>query len=174
MSAILDVTGQAKWSEWGRWCCLRCRAVFRRAFERCPNDGAQLSLCAADPVLGTTVNGLYEVEACVGEGAMGRVYRAHHLRLQRRQVAPQILLGDRAATVAMRMRFTREAQAASMMSHPNVVPVLDFGKTPEGLLYLAMEYVHGRSLAHIIAEEAPMDPGRVVALTRQMCLGLGH
>jgi len=125
-------------------------------------------------VVGTTINGLYEVEECVGEGAMGRVYRAHHLRLQSRQVALKILLGDLAATMAMRLRFTREAEAASLLSHPNVVPVLDFGKTSEGLLYLAMEYVEGRSLASIIASEAPMAPRRVVDLARQLCLGLSH
>jgi serine/threonine protein kinase len=125
------------------WCCATCRAVYRSGFDRCPTDGTELSPLDADPVVGSTIDGLYEVEECVGQGAMGRVYRAHHLYLQRRQVALKILLGDLAASVAMRMRFTQEAQAASLLSHPNVVPVLDFGKTPQGLLYMAMEFVEG-------------------------------
>ncbi len=155
-------------------CCRTCCAVYRSGFERCPTDGTALSSFDADPVIGTVINDLYEVEACVGEGAMGRVYRAHHLRLTQRQVALKILLGDLAASVAMRLRFTQEAQAASVLSHPNVVPVLDFGKTPQGLLFLAMEYVEGSSLARIIVDEGPLDPARVVRLVRQLCLGLGH
>jgi serine/threonine-protein kinase len=155
-------------------CCQTCCAVYRSGFERCPTDGTALSAFSADPVVGTVINDLYEVEECVGEGAMGRVYRAHHLRLTQRQVALKILLGDLAATMAMRLRFTQEAQAASVLSHPNVVPVLDFGKTPQGLLFLAMEYVEGSSLARIILDEGPLDPARVVKLMRQLCLGLGH
>ncbi|HTE52114.1 MAG TPA: protein kinase [Kofleriaceae bacterium] len=155
-------------------CCGTCRAIYRSGFHRCPTDGTELSPFDADPVIGTIISGLYEVEACVGEGAMGRVYRAHHLRLQRRRVALKILLGDFTINVAMRMRFTQEAQAASMLSHPNVVPVLDFGRDEHGLLYLAMEYVEGRSLARIIAEEAPLAPDRVIHLARQLCLGLAH
>ena len=155
-------------------CCQTCCAVYRSGFQRCPTDGTELSSFEADPVVGTVINDLYEVEECVGEGAMGRVYRAHHLRLTQRQVALKILLGDLAASVAMRLRFTQEAQAASVVSHPNVVPVLDFGKTPQGLLFLAMEYVEGRSLARIITDEGPLDPVRVIRLVRQLCLGLGH
>ncbi|HKE19147.1 MAG TPA: serine/threonine-protein kinase, partial [Kofleriaceae bacterium] len=155
-------------------CCRTCCAVYRSGFERCPTDGTVLSPFDADPVVGTTINQLYEVEECVGEGAMGRVYRAHHLRLTQRQVALKILLGDLAASMAMRLRFTQEAKAASRLSHANVVPVLDFGRTPQGLLYLAMEYVEGRSLARIIATEGPLSPARVVRLVRQLCLGLGH
>jgi eukaryotic-like serine/threonine-protein kinase len=155
-------------------CCRTCCAIYRNGFDRCPIDGSALSPFDSDPVVGTTINGLYEVEACVGEGAMGRVYRAHHLRLRQRQVALKILLGDLAASVTMRLRFSQEAQAASVLSHPNVVPVLDFGKTPRGLLYLAMEFVEGRSLARVIAKEGPLDAGRVIRLVRQLCLGLGH
>ena len=155
-------------------CCGTCRAVYRSGFDRCPTDGTELSPFEHDPVVGTTIDDLYEVEECVGQGAMGRVYRAHHLRLQGRQVALKILLGDLASSVEMRMRFTQEAQAASLLSHPNVVPVLDFGKTPQGLLYMAMEYVEGTSLAHIITREGPLAAERVVYLARQLCLGLGH
>jgi tRNA A-37 threonylcarbamoyl transferase component Bud32 len=168
------VSGTATGREGGMRCCPTCRAVYRSGFHRCPTDGTELAPFEADPVIGTTINGLYEVEACVGEGAMARVYRAHHLRLQQRRVALKILLGDLAASVAMRIRFTQEAKAASVLSHPNVVPVLDFGKTDQGLLYLVMEYVEGISLARIIADEAPLDSDRVVELTRQMCLGLAH
>ncbi len=154
--------------------CPACRSVYRSAFSRCPTDGATLELSARDPLLGETVGGVYVVEACVGEGAMGRVYRTHHHRLPRKKFALKVLLGDLAAEVAMRLRFAQEAEAASRLSHPNVVSVLDFDRSPSGLMYLVMEFVEGRPLARIIDEEAPLPPTRVVRLVRQLCLGLGH
>lgn len=137
-------------------------------------DGALLELRSDDPLIGATIGEHYLIDALVGEGGMGRVYRAHHTRLQRRQFAIKVLLGDLAATIATRMRFAQEANAASRLDHPNVVPVVDFGKTETGLMYLAMELVQGRTLATVIAEEAPLAPDRVVALARQLCFGLAH
>jgi serine/threonine-protein kinase len=157
-----------------RRCCRVCRAIYRSDFLRCPTDGAQLEACEEDPIVGTTIAEHYVVDECVGEGAMGRVYRSHHRRLERRQFALKILLGDLAATMAMRIRFAQEAEAASRLDHPNVVPVLDFGKTDEGLLYLAMEYVEGRTLADVIVQEGPLAPARVLRIARQLTLGLAH
>jgi serine/threonine-protein kinase len=157
-----------------RLCCSVCRAIYRSDFLRCPTDGTALEPCIEDPIVGTTIGEHYVIDACVGEGAMGRVYRSHHARLERRQFAVKVLLGDLAATIAMRLRFAQEAEAASRLDHPNVVPVLDFGKTPAGLLYLAMEFVEGRTLAEVIADEGPLAPDRVIALARQLSLGLAH
>ena len=105
---------------------------------------------------------------------MGRVYSAHHTRLQRRQFAIKVLLGDLAATMSMRIRFAQEADAASRLDHPNVVPVVDFGKTATGLMFLAMELVTGPTLAQLIATDAPLPVEHVIGLTRQLCLGLAH
>ena len=77
---------------------------------------------------------------------MGRVYRAHHTRLLRRNFAIKVLLGDLAVALPTRLRFAQEADAASRLDHPNVVPVIDFGKSDDGLMFLAMELVEGRSL----------------------------
>src|SRR5437016_1121024 len=71
-------------------CCVACHAIYRSDFLRCPTDGAALEPCVVDPIVGTTIAGHYVVEACVGEGAMGRVYRAHHSRLARRRFALKI------------------------------------------------------------------------------------
>src|SRR5215471_14839157 len=90
-----------------RRCCRVCRAIYRSDFLRCPTDGAQLEACEDDPIVGTTIAEHYVVDECVGEGAMGRVYRSHHRRLERRQFALKILLGDLAATMAMRIRFAQ-------------------------------------------------------------------
>ena len=125
-------------------------------------------------MLGVTLAENYVIDECVGEGAMGRVYRAHNARLARRQFAVKILLGDLAAEPTMRQRFAREAEAASRLDHPNVVSVIDFGETPEGLLYIVMEFVRGQSLADLIDNEGPLPEERVVDITRQLCLGLAH
>ncbi len=127
-----------------------------------------------DPLVGSIVAEHYQIDALIGEGGMGRVYRAHHVRLQHRQFAIKVLIGDLATTVEMRMRFAHEADAASRLDHPNVVPVVDFGCTAEGLMFLAMELVAGPTLAEVIAACGPIDPVRVIAIARQLCLGLAH
>ena len=153
--------------------CPTCHAAFRGNFTRCMRDGAPLVRTTDDPLIGTTLAERYVIEALVGEGAMGLVYRAHHARLSR-LFALKLMFGDVAADPSMRLRFAHEADAASRMSHPNVVSVLDFGKTEGGLLYLAMEYAEGQTLAAVIRREGPLPEARVVNLARQMARGLGH
>src|SRR6185369_10584456 len=97
------------------WCCSTCGAIYHKDFPRCPADGA--------------------------EGGMGRVYLAHHANLPNMRYAFKVLLGDHSASIAMRARFTREAERASQLDHPNVVKVVDFGQTTHGLLYIVMDYV---------------------------------
>ncbi len=153
--------------------CPTCRAIYRTDFERCPSDGSPLQLGDADPLIGSVIAKHYEIDALIGEGGMGRVYRAHHTLLQHRQVAIKVLLGDLAATIAMRLRFGQEAELASRLDHPNVVSVIDYG-TDERLLFLVMELISGRTLGEVIAREAPLEPRRVIALARQLCHGLAH
>lgn len=125
-----------------------------------------------DPLLGEEI-GQYVIESLLGEGAMGRVYRAHHKHLADRTYAVKVLLGDLASTQEMRMRFLNEARSASKLSHPNVVTVYDVGRTDGGLLYLVMELVEGTPLSHIIAT-GPMDAMVVAKLARGICDGLAH
>ncbi|HEU5060481.1 MAG TPA: serine/threonine-protein kinase [Kofleriaceae bacterium] len=154
--------------------CPTCLVPFRATFTRCPRDGSSLSWQTDDPLIGSTFADRYVLEALVGEGAMGLVYRAHHARLSHRLFAVKIMFGDVAAEAAMRMRFAQEADAASRFCHPNVVSVLDFGRTERGILYLAMDYVDGETLASLIRRQGPLDESRVVSLTRQLARGLGH
>ena len=153
--------------------CPTCLVPFRSTFTRCPRDGSALVWRQDDPLIGTTFADRYVIEALVGEGAMGLVYRAHHARLSR-LFAVKIMFGDVAAEAAMRMRFAQEADAASRFCHPNVVSVLDFGRTDRGILYLAMDYVDGETLASLIRRSGPLAESRVVSLTRQLARGLGH
>jgi len=153
--------------------CPKCLVPFRATFTRCPRDGSELVWRVDDPLIGATIADRYVLEALVGEGAMGLVYRAHHARLSR-LFALKLMFGDVAAEAAMRMRFAQEADAASRFCHPNVVSVVDFGRTERGILYLAMDYVDGETLASLIRRQGPLDEHRVVALSRQLARGLGH
>ena len=107
-----------------------------------------------DPLLGRTIGGSYVVLDLVGVGGMGRVYRAEQ-RMLGRTVAIKVihphLLSDEQSVA----RFYNEARAASRLNHPNSVSIIDFGRTDDGILYLAMEYLQGRDLARLMREEGP-------------------
>jgi protein kinase-like protein len=156
-----------------RVACPVCRSVFRTPFARCPRDGALLRELATDPLVGTVLADRYLIEALVGEGGMGIVYRARHVRMSRR-FAIKVLFGDFALNPKMQARFAREAEAASRLSHPNLISVLDFGDTPDGLLYLAMDFAEGPSLHQLILREAPLDGQRILRIMEQLCQGLAH
>jgi serine/threonine-protein kinase len=154
-------------------CCGICGAAYRTEFQRCPNDGGELTMHATDPLIGQILGGHYEIEALIGEGAMGRVYRAHHTLLPNKRFAVKVLLGDLAVEPEMRMRFAREADATSLLEHPAIVSVHDFGRTRTGLMFLVLELVDGETLGHVV-RRGPMSPARVIRLARQLCQGLAH
>ncbi|HEU5060549.1 MAG TPA: serine/threonine-protein kinase, partial [Kofleriaceae bacterium] len=158
-----------------QYACTVCRVLYRSDFTRCPRDGGEVVPIDTwdDPLLGATLAGRYLIEELIGEGGMGRVYRACHHELPR-NFAIKVLFGELAALSEMRARFRMEAESAARLDHPNLVPVVDVGETEEGLLYLAMEYVDGRNLAEIIASEAPLEPARAASLARRLCRGLQH
>jgi hypothetical protein len=147
--------------------------VFRKGFARCPLDGAPLYEIANDPLEGSIFADRYVIEQCVGEGGMGRVYRATHRHMSR-QFAIKVLFGEHAAEKEMQARFAREAEAACRLRHPNVVSVIDFGATPRGLFYLVMDWVEGQRLTDIICNEAPLPQYRIADIARQICMGLSH
>jgi serine/threonine-protein kinase len=119
-----------------------------------------------DPVTGQLLDGRYRVGRRIARGGMASVYEALDTRLDRR-CAVKIMhpgLGDDGAFAE---RFKREARAAARLSHPNVVNVFDQGEDPEvdgGTLYLVMELVSGHTLRDVIRDDAPMSPGRALAL----------
>ena len=119
----------------------------------------------AQLVSGATIAG-YRVEALVGRGGMGEVYRATQLSLDR-QVALKVLAGALADDPVYRERFLREARLAASLDHPAVLPVSEAGEA-DGVLFLAMRYLEGRDLARIVAEEGPLEPGRAVRLVAQV------
>jgi serine/threonine-protein kinase len=119
-----------------------------------------------ESLVGKTVAGKFAVEALLGSGAMGHVYRATHLSLQK-TVALKVLHQDLAGDEVFAARFQREALAASRLDHPNSMRVNDFGAEPNGMLYIAMEYLDGRDLHRILYEDGPMPEARAADLVIQ-------
>src|SRR6516162_1845225 len=117
-------------------------------------------------LVGRTIAGKFVVEALLGSGAMGAVFRARQVALEK-TVAIKVLHGEHAGDPAFATRFHREAKAASRLNHPNSIQVLDFGAEPDGLLYIAMEYLDGRSLHRVLRDEGMLAPARVADILMQ-------
>ena len=116
--------------------------------------------------------GQYMLEDKIGEGGMGVVYRARHALL-RRPTAIKLLHADAAGEKAV-ARFEREVQITSALTHPNTIAIYDFGRTPEGVFYYAMEYLDGITLEDLVAHEGPQPPGRVAHLIKQVAGALAE
>jgi len=116
--------------------------------------------------------GRYAIEQLLGDGAMGVVYRARHVKVGR-PFAIKVLKPRAMTNPKMVRRFEREAELAGRLFHRNVVPVVDTGTTDGGLHYLVMELAAGHSLAHQL-DGRPLPATRVIALGRQLCEGLQH
>jgi eukaryotic-like serine/threonine-protein kinase len=124
-----------------------------------------------EQLIGRTIAGKFVVESLIGSGAMGAVYRARQVALEK-TVAIKVLHGEHAGEAAFVARFQREAKAASRMNHPNSMQVIDFGAEPDGLLYIAMEYLDGRSLHRVLVEDRPLPPARIADILMQTLAAL--
>ncbi len=120
-----------------------------------------------DSLIGRTIAGKFAIVGFLGGGSMGKVYQARQLGLDK-SVAVKVMNRALARDEAFAVRFYREAKAAARLDHPNSTRVLDFGEEPDGLLYIAMEYLDGRDLEQVILKESPLDTRRIVAITTQM------
>ncbi|WP_425537927.1 protein kinase domain-containing protein [Myxococcus stipitatus] len=148
--------------------CPSCGADAQESSRFCPACGATLVRTPdADDYVGMTIAQKYRVEALIGEGGMGKVFRARQISLDKvvvLKVLRHTLLSDE-RTVA---RFQREAKAASRLNHRNSISVLDFGQAEDGALFIAMEYVAGQDLHQILSREWPLGEGRVVRIVSQV------
>ena len=127
---------------------------------------AQTTSSTTDPFVGRTLDEKYLIEEPVGAGGMGAVYRARHLSMDR-PVAIKFLHQRLVADEAARVRFQTEARAAVKLSHPNAVSVTDFGETSEGVVYIVMELLEGRTLREILSREAPLETARATSIMLQ-------
>jgi tRNA A-37 threonylcarbamoyl transferase component Bud32 len=114
--------------------------------------------------------GHYTIEEKLGEGGMGKVFRAHHALLKR-PTAIKFLKPDALSTDSLE-RFEREVQITSRLTHPNTVDVYDFGRTPEGVFYYAMEYLPGISLSDLLSLDGAIPPARAIHILRHICFSL--
>jgi eukaryotic-like serine/threonine-protein kinase len=124
----------------------------------------------ADARVGTTLADRYRIDALIGEGGMGRVYSAEHV-LMRKRLAIKVLHRELTTMAEVVARFEREAMAAANIDHPNVAAATDFGKLPDGAVFLVLEYVQGKSLRDEIAG-GPIAAERALHITRQIASGL--
>ena len=147
--------------------CPQCGAEYELDQRFCPKDGTTLRLQnATADLVGAIIADRYHVLGKLGEGGMGQVYLAEHVKMGRRsalKVMNPALVKDADAI----SRFNREASNASRINHPHVADVYDFGETSDGIIYLAMELVEGPPLTKVIEEQGPLPPSRVATIVRQ-------
>jgi hypothetical protein len=132
----------------------------------------QASHKAADPMIGKVVAGRYRLEARLGEGGMGVVYRARHVLIDR-VVALKLIRPDLRGETHLRAWMLREARAANRVDHAHIIDIHDIGETEDGELYLVMEYLVGTALSAELAR-GPMPIARAVDILEQMCAALAR
>lgn len=128
---------------------------------------ARQRLALQHAVLTAKQLGQYQLEKKIGAGGMGTVYKAKHAML-RRPTAVKLLEPSKTSPAAIG-RFEREVQLTSQLNHPNTIAIFDYGKTPEGVFYYAMEFLDGLNLEDLVIKYGPQPEGRVVFILTQVC-----
>ena len=149
--------------------CPQCGTEFPATERFCAQDGTALrSKESATDLIGAVIADRYLILSHLGEGGMGRVYLAEHVKMGRKS-ALKLLHPSLTKDISAISRFNREAANASRISHPNVAAIYDFGETAEGMVYLAMEYVEGLSLTSLVSQlkGGTMPMARAAEIIRQ-------
>jgi serine/threonine protein kinase len=146
--------------------CPVCDRKFPDTMTLCSADAAALKRMD-DPLIGRTLAGKYRIEKLIKHGGMGSVYRGKHV-LMDKTVAIKVLRASLAMDDAVVARFSREAKAASKISHPHAVSVTDFGEAENGVVFLVMEYLDGRTLKEVIAGNGAFSLARTIEIVRQV------
>ena len=151
--------------------CPQCGTEYETVDRFCPRDGSPLRPKAGnDPLVGRVIAERYLIIAKLGEGGMGRVYLAEHVKMNR-QCAIKVMNPSLVNDPESSARFAREASNAARIIHPNVAAVFDFGEADK-IVYLVMEYVDGESLSAALARDGTFEPRRAIDIARQIADGL--
>ncbi|MDE3217374.1 MAG: protein kinase, partial [Gemmatimonadota bacterium] len=147
--------------------CPQCGAEYELDQRFCPKDGSTLRMQGGEnDLVGSIIADRYHVLRKLGEGGMGQVYLAEHVKMGRKS-AVKVMNPGMVHDADAISRFNREASNASRINHPNVAAVYDFGETGEGLIYLAMEFVEGPPLTKLIEQQGALPPLRAADIARQ-------
>ncbi|HEY8945881.1 MAG TPA: serine/threonine-protein kinase, partial [Polyangiaceae bacterium] len=122
---------------------------------------------AGPALIGTVVGGRYKIEALLGTGGMGAVFRAEHVHM-RKAVAVKVLHREMTLFPEVVARFEREAVAAGRIEHPHVAAATDFGRLEDGSFYMVLEFVEGKSLSALLKSEGPLPETRALGIARQI------
>src|SRR3989440_3098174 len=142
--------------------CSVCNQKFDDAISFCPRDGEVLEEDSGS-LVGKALDGQYQIEALLGKGGMGAVFRARHILLGDR-VAIKVLPPEMRSNTEWLRRFQREGQAARRFRHPNAVTVYDLRTSGDGTIYLVMEYVEGNTLDVELKKRGTFSPAEAVAV----------
>ena len=153
--------------------CLQCGNDFDDQIEVCPTDRSKLISVdpSADPMLGRLLDGRYRLVQKIGEGGSGSIYRAVHTEILR-TCAIKLFTALSHGQVDATARFKREAKMASRIDNVHAVTIYDFGEADDGNLFLAMEFIDGKPLSRVIAEQGVLPIERVVHITNQIAEAL--
>src|SRR5450432_1318913 len=132
---------------------------------------SQIARLRMDPYLGATIDGRYKVEALLGEGGMGVVYRCVHTIIGKK-VAMKVLRADLARDAEVTERFLNEAKAAASIGNAHIIDISDFGQFPDSAAYFVMEFLNGVPLSKLVEGGKALPVPRIVHLARQMAEGL--
>lgn len=139
-------------------------------------EAARPSVGAAEPGRREVLAGNYRLERRLGEGAMGVVFAARQLSIDREVVVKMLKLSahDTELNELLSKRFRREAVATAKLGHPNTVQIIDFGQADDGRRFIVLERLYGRPLSDVMVERGPMPPAEVARLAEQVCRSLAE
>ncbi|HET7787375.1 MAG TPA: serine/threonine-protein kinase [Myxococcales bacterium] len=134
-------------------------------------DAHSAGVGAADPLIGRTLNDRYRIIEQIGSGGMGRVYKAAQAPLDR-MVALKVLGAGHDRDPNFYKRFFLEASVTARLTHPNTITLYDYGRTEDGVFFIAMEFLAGRTLSQAMQADGPLAQERVIHIAQQICRSL--